>query len=265
MNEYYYADLLKSRMLNEKVQLRLIERWIQPWQYKQNRLFGKRLICATTVIGLLAIFAFVGCSKIPSAEANDEQEFNISTCPLYGMQELELTERKLKWTQKVLKQERAERNKSISSNEKVKEISSPFIPYLQPLAKKYHKSFNLSEREMANYLAALLKNETGNSKRFVPKSRNQKYLQLGDGGNGCHAWQVDKRWHKGWFKLTTFEESGDYAISKVLLVGYQRAKAKGIADPHRAALTYYNSGQFKDKYSTHYYGQRALKAWKGIA
>lgn len=232
MNEYYYADLLKSRMLNEKVQLRLIERWIQ---YKQNRLFGKRLICATTVIGLLAIFAFVGCSKIPPAEAN-----------------------------KVLKQERAERVKSHGSI-KVKEISSPFIPYLQPLAKKYHKSFNLSEREMAKYLAALLKNETGNSKRFVPKSRNQKYLQLGDGGNGCHAWQVDKRWHKGWFKLTTFEESGDYAISKVLLVGYQRAKAKGIADPHRAALTYYNSGQFKDKYSTHFYGQRALRAWKGIA
>ncbi len=69
MNEYYYADLLKSRMLNEEVKLRLIERWIQPWQYKQNRLFGKRLICATTVIGLLAIFAFVGCSKIPPAEA----------------------------------------------------------------------------------------------------------------------------------------------------------------------------------------------------
>jgi hypothetical protein len=219
------------------------------------------------ILCLITMLIFSFCHKTEKAKSSSF-EYNLSTCPLYGMDELDKTEKKLRWTQKILLKERKSKNSNsqeVSKLINLNSFSSPFIAYLQPLSKKYHKDFDLSEKEMTKYLSALLFNETGNSKRFVPNKCNQKYLVLGDCNNACHAWQIDRRWHKNVCKPMTFEESGNYAIKKVLLRGYKLAKKKGIKDPHKAALAYYNSGQFNDKYTTNNYAQRAYKAMKGIS
>jgi len=184
-------------------------------------------------------------------------------------------EKKINRLRKELERERA-KEKSIIINSDIKVIddiklvpqkpiktnsSSPFSFYLASLVTKYHSDFNMSENDFKKYLEKLLKLESGNAKRFIPKFANHKYLEKGDCGNGLHAWQIDKRWHRKYNKPMTFEQSGDYAIRHILLSCYRRAKKLGFeSEIYRATLTCYNSGQFNDNRSTNKYGKRGLKA-----
>ncbi len=145
---------------------------------------------------------------------------------------------------------------------------SPFFPFLEGLAQKYAPSFDLSVPQMKAMLAAILKNETGNEARFVPKDANTPYLKTGDNGNGLHAWQIDQRYHSGFNRPMTFAESGDYAVGKVLLPFYQKAKASGVSDPHIAAARQYNGGpkaMNNDSLTTNNYGARFKTAFENYS
>jgi hypothetical protein len=143
-------------------------------------------------------------------------------------------------------------------NEKYLKQMRKFKPFIKPLL-KYHNNFDLTKENFENFLLGILYNETGGQARFIPKYPAQKYLETGDGGYGCHAWQLDRRYHS-FCKPMSFEKSGKYAIKKVLLPCYKRASKKGLKGwfALKSTATCYNSGRLNDKYSTNYYGKRVM-------
>lgn len=197
--------------------------------------------------------------------------FSLSILPLFAKKQEIIKERVMYKEVCILPPEKSnfEKLKLVSENTKLKDEiqtlkfkiaqKSKFSPYLKPLVNKYYKKFNLTPLEFEMFLNAILKNETGYQKHFIPKSVNHVYLPLGDGGNGCHAWQIDRRYHK-MCKPLTFYQSGSYAIKEVLYPCYKRAKKrfKAKQDLLKATASCYNSGQFNDKYTTHRYGQRVI-------
>jgi len=133
--------------------------------------------------------------------------------------------------------------------------------HLAELVNTYHGKFNMSKEDFTNLLLSILINETGGQDRFVPISKTSKYLAVGDSGNGCHAWQIDRRFHNMCYAMT-FNESGKYAINEVLYPFYKRALASKIESPHIAALRGYNGGNYgliSDLNTTRRYGGRAMK------
>jgi hypothetical protein len=144
---------------------------------------------------------------------------------------------------------------------------SPFSPYVEGLADKYAAQFNLNTEQMKGFLLAVLDNEAGGDKRFLPPNGdiNAKYHETGDRGHGHHAWQLDDgSWPQAAAPMS-FIESGDFAISKVLLPAYKNAVEKGVSDPRISAARQYNAGSkglTNDAATTQKYGARTLAAWQ---
>lgn len=156
------------------------------------------------------------------------------------------------------------------NQEKQKLTAQSYAPLLNKLVDKYHGQFDLSKAEFRSYLMAILQNETENQvERFLPPNRDpdEPYFQTGDNNNAAHAWQIDKRStanHRAQFRPMSFNESGEFAISKVLLPGYRMAKKEGLKNPHIAAAQYYNAGNpglKGDENTTRFYGSRVAKNW----